>query len=500
MPEQGKRMEDYHELFFDYKYPAVNVLIDNEELKGDWRSTYIDHVVCETSVDMGASYCMFDVTSGFLAFKPMISEGKEVGVYEDLSEQAKQQAGDKPVSIFDRFKIGREVKLQLGYIHGIAPPETRSKALLKSRSAVYVTVFVGYITRTEFHLENNKITLKVECMDVKELMMHNCTVKNFNLLQANHELDALQTIVSAYSNIVQGSGGKLIDKSVASYSSTDYRQELESKDIDKTTNLAFELCSDYVLACKIAEKYGYLFFVVNGNIILNRYPTIKDSILPADDKIFSYGDGISSKGKDTEVIEITPDSVEEFSRSVDWYKQVSRVKVIGTPSIGKIGEGKDPSKEPPYIVGIATYDDIQNLGGGEDTKSGNCMAVIGEFEHKGEKNTLLTYLDEASKNTQDSNEPKRLMDLTLTVIDHSANTKEKAISRAKIELEKIARNFVKGEFTTNKGFPLLQPGKKVTFKGFGKDYDYTYLITKVRHEIDVDSSYKTTCEFRGSVL
>ncbi|KAB2951951.1 phage late control D family protein [Heliorestis acidaminivorans] len=70
-----------------------------------------------------------------------------------------------------------------------------------------------------------------------------------------------------------------------------------------------------------------------------------------------------------------------------------------------------------------------------------------------------------------------------TIIDPSISSVKEAKVRAEAELFKHTIKFAQGKFQTI-GLPEITPGKMMTVKGFGADYDNDYYIKKVLHQYD----------------
>lgn len=67
-----------------------------------------------------------------------------------------------------------------------------------------------------------------------------------------------------------------------------------------------------------------------------------------------------------------------------------------------------------------------------------------------------------------------------TIIDPSVSSAKEAQARAEAELARHAFRFAHGGFKTV-GIPEIVPGKMLTIKGFGEDYDNDYYLKKVTH-------------------
>ena len=152
------------------------------------------------------------------------------------------------------------------------------------------TVFKGNIYTVNFNLENlNNFELEVQAMDVKAFMMEN---QHYKIHQEYMEYGALvSNIVSLYSEYCNYSDSQT--------------KIIHSTKLSKITYQRKQ--SDYDFLVSLAKRIHYLFYVINGVVHFEPYPTLKNS---------------------TTSIVITPgDYLIDFSREITLSDQVDVVKV-----------------------------------------------------------------------------------------------------------------------------------------------------------------------------
>ncbi len=182
-----------------------------------------------------------------------------------------------------------------------------------------------------------------------------------------------------------------------------------------------------VLTIEQHNQSDYSFIVALAKQVNYAFYIVKDEVF------------FQEIGSDTEsLIELHADSLKSFSREISLSDQLAQVTV-------RANDESDPNTSFEH-----TAKDIKAVGKGT----------------KGLSDITKIIDDNYSK----------------TIIDPSIRSANEAKARAEAELAKHAFKFAQGSFNVM-GMPELVPGKMVTIKGFGPEYDNDYYLKKIVHRI-----------------
>lgn len=84
------------------------------------------------------------------------------------------------------------------------------------------------------------------------------------------------------------------------------------------------------------------------------------------------------------------------------------------------------------------------------------------------------------------------------VADGSVRSEAESKARAQALLDQMSMGFLTGTIELS-GIPILFPGHMITLKGFNKDLNRDYFITKVVHHLDRDG-FDTTVHIAGNKM
>lgn len=185
----------------NFKAPSAEITVGSKKMVAG-TDISIQRLEVELSCGYEASGCVFEI----------------IGAYEP----EKTDFG----KVADCIQVGETIEISIGYIRR-------------------ESVFKGYINNVEysFGVDDGEYNIRVECMDVKGLLMKNRRLEFFTEKTA----DAVV--------------GKVLGEApVSSY--------LSGKELDKCPNedipFRSHMLSDYDLIVEQASKYGYEFFVLQG--------------------------------------------------------------------------------------------------------------------------------------------------------------------------------------------------------------------------------------------
>lgn len=200
----------------DFSAPSVEITVGSEKLSE--KKADIQEIEVELTSGFEASGCVF---------------------YVDGAYRVKDTAFDKKIA--DKLQIGESVKIKLGYI---------------SREEV----FRGYISQVEYQhgTEEDDYRIRVECMDIKGLLMKTRRMEFFTQKSADAVVKAIlgETPVSSYL------AGKEIDSCK-----------------EEEVPLRSHMMTDYEVIVEQAEKQGYEFFIIQGKAYFRKRQKVTSALM-----------------------------------------------------------------------------------------------------------------------------------------------------------------------------------------------------------------------------
>lgn len=280
--------------YLDFHAPSISISVDGKDLN-EKLSAGIDRATIELTTEYQSSGCIFYVE----------------GAYEEKETSFQKKLSDKVI------QLGSKVEIKVGYV----------------KSEI---VFKGYISAIKycFNADEGSPYIRVECMDVKGLLMKNQQLK----------IMKEDTIKQAVSKIL---------------SQQPYSSLISSKDIEdskfKKLVITAKSESDYEFIVREAKRTGYEFFAINNKVYFRDEPRMGTPIMEV-----SPDKGILSA-------EISLDSmalVDKVTvRSVD---PVKNTAIEGTANMsGKFGQTSDVKKivkmtnKIYYEPAVLTLDDAK---------------------------------------------------------------------------------------------------------------------------------------------
>ena len=246
----------FDEIGNDINKPHVTIKLGNGMIINSGDNLMITNMSVTLSSGFESSVCTFTLKS----------------TKSEYNEKLKKIEIDEKMQKF--MELGSEIEICMGY-------GDKNKC---------ETVFKGNIYTVNFNLENlNNFELEVQAMDVKAFMMEN---QHYKIHQKYMDYGALVlNIVGLYSEYCNYSDSQT--------------KIIHSTELDKITYQHKQ--SDYDFLVSLAKRIHYLFYVVNGVVHFEPYPTLKNS---------------------TTSVVITPgDYLIDFSRETTLSDQVDVVKV-----------------------------------------------------------------------------------------------------------------------------------------------------------------------------
>ena len=200
----------------DFSAPSVEITVGSEKISE--KKADIQEIEVELTSGFEASGCVF---------------------YVDGAYRVKDTAFDKKIA--DKLQIGESVKIKLGYI---------------SREEV----FRGYISQVEYQhgTEEDDYRIRVECMDIKGLLMKTRRMEFFTQKSADAVVKAIlgETPVSSYL------AGKEIDSCK-----------------EEEVPLRSHMMTDYEVIVEQAEKQGYEFFIIQGKAYFRKRQKVTSALM-----------------------------------------------------------------------------------------------------------------------------------------------------------------------------------------------------------------------------